>query len=127
MIIFVQMEKGKIMIDMNEIIANNIAILKSSNKKQTDLAEVYGKQIKLSARTINAGELRNIAKYLGITVDKLTCSNAIRDDAISRIMRKVPDSAREALLIADKLSDMILFHKTVRENGTEMMKPWKDA
>ena len=29
------------MIDMNEIIANNIAIL----RKQTDLAEVYGKQI----------------------------------------------------------------------------------
>ena len=34
MIIFVQMEKGKIMIDMNEIIANNIAILKSSNKSR---------------------------------------------------------------------------------------------
>ena len=36
MIIFVQMEKGKgkIMIDMNEIIANNIAILKSSNKRR---------------------------------------------------------------------------------------------
>ena len=124
MIIFVQMEKGKIMIDINEIIANNIAIL----SKQTDLAEVYGKQIKLSARTMNAGELRDIAKYLGTTVDKLTCSNAIRGDAISRIMGKVhTDSAREALDIADKLSDMILFHKTVRENGTEMMKPWKDA
>ena len=124
MIIFVQMGKGKgkNMIDMNEIIANNIAIL----RKQTDLAEVYGKQIK--ARAMNAGELRDIAKYLGTTVDKLTCPNAIRDDAISRIMRKVhTDSAREALDIADKLSDMILFHKTVRENGTEMMKPWKDA
>ena len=81
----------------------------------------------LSARTMNAGELRDIAKYLG-TTDKLTCPDAIRVDAISRIMGKVhTDSAREALLIADKLSDMILFHKTVRENGTEMMKPWKDA
>ena len=111
------------MIDMNEIIANNIAIL----SKQPDLAEVGGKQTK-SVRTMNAGELRDIAKYLGTTVDKLTCPNAIRDDAISRIMGKVhTDSAREALDIADKLSDMILFHKTVRENGTEMMKPWKDA
>ena len=110
------------MVDMNEIIANNIAIL----CKQTDLAEVGSKQTKLSARTMNAGELRDIAKYLG-TTDKLTCPDAIRGDAISRIMGKVPDSAREALLIADKLSDMILFHKTVRENGTEMMKPWKDA
>lgn len=112
------------MIDINEIIANNIAIL----RKQIDLAEVGGKQIKLSARTMNAGELRDIAKYLGITVDKLTCPSAIRGDAISRIMGKVhTDSAREALDIADKLSDMILFHKTVRESGTEMMKPWKDA
>ena len=31
----------------------------------------------------------------------------------------------KALDVADKLSDMILFHKTVRENGTEMMKPFK--
>ena len=112
------------MIDMNEIIANNIAIL----SKQPDLAEVGGKQTK-SVRTINAGELRDIAKYLGTTVDKLTCpASAIRGNTISRIMGKVhTDSAREALDIADKLSDMILFHKTVRENGTEMMKPWKDA
>lgn len=94
-----------------------------SSSKQTDLAEIYGNQIKLSARTMNAGELRDIAKYLGTTVDKLTCPNAIRGDAISRIMRKIhTDSAREALGVADKLSDMILFHKTVRENGTEMMK-----
>ena len=35
------------------------------------------------------------------------------------------EESREALDIADKLSDMILFHKTVRENGTEMMKPFK--
>ena len=113
------------MVDMNEIIANNIAIL----SKQTDLAEVGSKQTKLSARTMNAGELRDIAKYLGTTVDKLTCpADAIRGDAISRIMGKVhTDSAREALDIADKLSNMILFHKTVRENGTEMMNPWKDA
>ena len=113
------------MVDMNEIIANNIAIL----SKQTDLAEVGSKQTKLSARTMNAGELRDIAKYLGTTVDKLTCpADAIRGDAIGHIMGKVhTDSAREALLVADKLSNMILFHKTVRENGTEMMNPWKDA
>ena len=111
------------MVDMNEIIANNIAIL----SKQTDPAALGSKQTKLSTRTMNAGELRDIAKYLG-TTDKLTCPDAIRGDAISRIMGKVQtDSAREALDIADKLSDMILFHKTVRENGTEMMKPWKDA
>ena len=35
------------------------------------------------------------------------------------------EESKKALDIADKLSDMILFHKTVRENGTEMMKPFK--
>lgn len=125
------------MIDMNKIIANNIfAILKSSNKKQTDLAEALGvskqtiNKMLNGARTINAGELRDIAQYLGTTMDKLTCIPANTSDTnISRaFMGKVQtDSAREALDIADKLSDMILFHKTVRENGTEMMKPWKDA
>ena len=33
MIIFVQMEKGKIMIDINEIIANNIAILSKQTRQ----------------------------------------------------------------------------------------------
>ena len=34
------------------------------------------------------------------------------------------EEARQALKIADELSDMILFHKRVRENGNAMMQPW---
>ena len=35
------------------------------------------------------------------------------------------NKAKEALNIADKLSDMILFHSRVRDNGVAMMKPWE--
>ena len=35
------------------------------------------------------------------------------------------EESKKALDIADHLSDLILFHKMVRENGTEMMKPFK--
>ena len=35
------------------------------------------------------------------------------------------EKSKKALDIADHLSDLILFHKMVRENGTEMMKPFK--
>ena len=31
-----------------------------------------------------------------------------------------------AIDIADKLSDMILFHRKVRKNGDEAMKVWDD-
>jgi hypothetical protein len=36
------------------------------------------------------------------------------------------EEARQALKTADELSDMILFHKRVRQNGTAMMSPWGD-
>ena len=35
------------------------------------------------------------------------------------------EESKKALDIADHLSDLILFHKMVRWNGTEMMKPFK--
>jgi hypothetical protein len=34
------------------------------------------------------------------------------------------EQAKNALEIADKLSDMILFHSKVRDNGTAMMEAW---
>ena len=35
------------------------------------------------------------------------------------------EESKKALDIADHLSDLVLFHKMVRENGVEMMKPFK--
>lgn len=34
------------------------------------------------------------------------------------------EQAKNALKIADKLLDMILFHSRVRENGESMMEAW---
>ncbi|MCF0115036.1 MAG: hypothetical protein HUJ56_06750 [Erysipelotrichaceae bacterium] len=47
-------------------------------------------------------------------------------DIIHKLMDKVEsEEAKEALRIADKLSDMILFHSRVRDNGSSMLKPWE--
>ena len=37
------------------------------------------------------------------------------------------EQAKNALKIADTLSDMILFHKRVREHGVEMMEAWDES
>ena len=124
------------MIDMNMIIAGNIqALLKKQNKKQTDLAEALGtnkqtvNKMLNGARMINAIELKSISEYLGVKMEELTkISSKYKDtDIVHAFMGKVQsEEARHALEIADELSDMILFHKRVRENGTAMMTPWGD-
>ena len=76
---------------------------------------------------INAIELKSIAEYLGVRMEELTrISPEYGDtDIVHAFMGKVQsEEARQALKIADELSDMILFHKRVRENGNAMMQPW---
>lgn len=124
------------MVDMNMIIAGNILnLLKKQNKKQTDLAEALGtnkqtvNKMLNGARMINAIELKSISDYLGVKMEELTkISLGYEDtDIVRAFMGKVQsDEARQALKIADELSDMILFHRRVRENGTVMMTPWED-
>lgn len=120
------------MIDISIMIAKNIlTILKKQNKKQVDLAEALktNKQtvskMLNGARMINAIELKQIADFLGVKMEELTKipENVSNTDAIHVFMGKVEsEQAKHALEIADKLSDMILFHSRVRENGTEMME-----
>lgn len=120
--------------DMNMTIASNIlAILKQQNKKQTDLAEALqtNKQtvnkMLNGSRMINAIELKKIADFLGVKMEGLTKvqAKAADTDIIHAFMGKVAsEQAKNALEIADKLSDMILFHSRVRENGTVMMEAW---
>lgn len=124
------------MVDMNAVIASNIlALLKKQNKKQTDLAEALrtNKQtvnkMLNGARMINAAELKNIAGYLGVNMEELTrIPEAHADtDIIHAFMGKVQsEQAKQALQLADELSDMILFHKRVRENANAMMGAWED-
>lgn len=121
--------------DVNTMIAANIAVLlKKQDKKQTDLAEVLktNKQtvskMLNGARKISAAELKQIAEFLGVKMETLTKppQNATDTDMIHAFMGKVDSpQAKEALQIADRLSDMVLFHSRVRENGTEMMESWE--
>lgn len=123
------------MLDVNAMIAANIAaILKKQNRKQIDLADALqtNKQtiskMLNGSRMINAVELKRIAEFLGVKMEELT---RVREefgdtDIVHAFMGKVgSEEAKEALNIADKLSDMILFHSRVRDNGMAMMKPWE--
>lgn len=122
------------MIDMNRMIAGNIlTILRQQNKKQIDLAEALqtNKQtiskMLNGARMINAVELKQIAEFLGVRMEELVKvqRNEMDTDLVHAFMGKVDsEQARNALEIADKLSDMILFHRKVRENGSAMMEVW---
>ena len=124
------------MVDMNVMIASNIlALLKSQNRKQIDLADALktNKQtvnkMLNGTRMINAVELKAIADYLGVRMEELTKISKAHSDTnvVHAFMGKVKsEQAKQALQIADELSDMILFHKRVRENGNAMMVAWED-
>lgn len=36
------------------------------------------------------------------------------------------EEAKEGIQLADELSDMILFHIRIKENGEKMEQPWDD-
>ncbi len=124
------------MVDMNMMIASNIlALLKKQNKKQTELAEALGtnkqtvNKMLNGTRMINAVELKAIADYLGVKMEELTRISSRQADTnvVHAFMGKVQsEQAKQALRTADELSDMILFHKRVRENGNAMMTAWED-
>lgn len=124
------------MVDMNNVIAENIAgFLKKQNKKQTDLADALGtnkqtvNKMLNGSRMINAVELKSIAKYLGVKMEDLTKITAeyIDPSIVHVFMGKVQsEQAKQALVTADEISDMIIFHKRVRENGKSMMRAWEE-
>lgn len=122
------------MVDMNIMIASNIlAILKKQNIKQTDLAnalqtnkQTVNKMLN-GSRMINAMELTQISYFLGVRMEELTrIQTKVADtDIVHAFMGKVTSNqAKDTLKLADKLSDMILYHKKIRENGTAMMEVW---
>ena len=125
------------MLDMNLVIANNILMrLKEQNKKQVDLADGIGiskqtvSKMLNGSRAINAIELRKIAEYLGVTMDTLAkLPEAPQENNIIHAFmgRVASDGGKNALAIADTLSDMILFHTRVRTNGMQMMQPWEGS
>jgi transcriptional regulator with XRE-family HTH domain len=129
-------KEARTMVDMNTMIASNIlAMLKKQNKKQTDLADAIGtnkqtvNKMLNGTRMINAVELKAIADYLDVKMEELTRITAVNVDTniVHAFMGKVQsEQAKQALQLADELSDMILFHKKIRENGNAMMVAWED-
>ena len=123
------------MLDVNMIIANNIqAELKKENKKQVDLAEGIGvskqtmSKIMNGARAINAIELHKISEYLHVSMDSLMMPKKPMDtNVIHAFMGRVKtEEARKGIQLADELSDMILFHTRVYENGKKMEQAWEE-
>lgn len=122
-----------VVMDINMMIANNILeILKKQGKKQLDLAEGIGvskqtmSKMLNGGRSINAVELKKIADYLKVSMDSImqVSETPVDTDIIHTFMGRVEtEEAREALRIADEVSDMILFHRNVRRNGMSMMQP----
>lgn len=129
--------EGKRMMDVNRIIANNIEqVMKRQNKKQIDLANALGitkqtmSKIMNGARAINAMELREIAAYLNVSMERLVQIPEILPDTnvIHAFMGRVKtEEARKGIALADELSDRILFHTRVLENGNAMERPWEEA
>ena len=117
------------MLDVNMIIANNIqAELKKENKKQVDLAEGIGVS-KQTMSKINAIELHKISEYLHVSMDSLMKmpEKPMDTNVIHAFMGRVKtEEARKGIQLADELSDMILFHTRVCENGKKMEQPWED-
>ena len=121
------------MLDANLVMADNIlSILKSQGKRQAELADGIGvsratmSKMLSGGRTINAMELKKIAQYLNCSMDAIMQipEVPVEKDAIQAIMGKVEtEGAREALRVADKVSDLIVFHNRVRRNGMKRMNP----
>ena len=52
----------------------------------------------------------------------MTSENSIR----ALLARARTKEAREGIQLANELSDMILFHTRIKENGEKMEQPWDD-
>ena len=81
------------------------------------------------ARAINAIELHKISEYLQVSMDSLMKmpEKPMDTSVIHSFMGRVKtEEARKGIQLADELSDMILFHSRVCENGKKMEQPWED-
>lgn len=121
--------------DMNQVIANNIASwLREQNKCLGDLADWIGVSIRdvqgvlNASRTASAIELGMIADYLGIPIDVLVQlpKEPLCKYRILSFIGKLDSDSKNALAVADKLSDLCLYHAKVRENGIRVLQPFED-
>lgn len=124
------------MLNVNMIIAGNIqSELKKEKKKQAELAEQIGvsqqtmSKMMNGTRVINAFELYKISQYLDVPMETLmrTPEKAMDTNVIHAFMGRVKtEEARKGIQTADELSDLILFHSRIYENGKKMEKSWEE-
>ena len=124
---------SRMMSDLNEIIGENIAVILSAKGKTVgELAEVLNlsvtevRQMLWGGQIINVPMLNVIADFLEIESVKLVRLPAnIRNRNIMDLfgLRVSSGTGRYAIRLADEISEMILFHNRVRENGERMMQP----
>lgn len=117
------------MIDMNMIIAENIRReMNRQAKSSYDLLVATGLSTKElrermeGTKAFSARELREVAGFLGTTTQALAKlpENYKELDSISQLHKKcATENQHKAVDVADKLSDIILFHKKVRSNGVD--------
>lgn len=119
------------MIDMNTLIAENVRKeMNKHSKSNYDLSVATGLSLKEfrermdGTKAFSARELREVAGLLGTTTQDLSKlpKNYKALDSVSQLHKQcTTENQHKTVDIADKLSDMILFHKKVRENGEKMM------
>lgn len=81
------------------------------------------------SKTINANDLHKIAEFLDVSLETLMKAQKFPTgtNAVNTFMGRVKSKeAQRGIEIADELSDMILFHTRVYENGKKMEKPWEN-
>ena len=123
------------MVGMNAAISNNVLmLLKQNGRKQNELADALGvsKQVMSNmlsgSRMINAVELRQIAGFFHVSMEKLMEVPAERKntDVIHAFMGEVKtSSARKSLEVADEMANLVLFYARVRDNAEELEKAWE--
>ena len=109
------MKQQAIFCEQNDSISKNLYLMMS--------------KIMNGARAINAIELHKISEYLHVSMDSLMKmpEKPMDTNVIHAFMGRVKtEEARKGIQLADELSDMILFHTRVCENGKRMEQPWED-
>ena len=118
------------MLDVNMIIASNILFeLQKQKIKQVGFSKGIGvskqtmDKMMNGARVINAIELHKISEYLHVSMDSLLKmpEKPLDTNVMHAFIERIKtEEAQKGIQLADELSDMILFHTRVCENGKRM-------
>ena len=123
------------MVGMNATISRNVLeLLRVNGKKQNDLAAVLGvsKQVMSNmlngSRMINAVELRQIAEYFNVSMEKLMESpkNAENINVVHAFIGEVKSpAAKQSLKFVDELADMVIYYARIRDGAEELEETWE--